>query len=772
MNTEIADKKIVNEDSGAINDDRLTFSQVFEIWKQFVTDNKTRNGKNAAIARKINGEQPWSSRKLKAAGQSWRSNRPTGFMNSLLKRLMAPYKQLIDQMPFLTYARFAHETIGTENEQDIFRSAVTDCIRQWSGWADFVSQLVDECIVYGYCAVGWNDKYSWEPKVLRSDVSLFYVGCPQTAAKVKCWGYSEDFYIDEIANKLKSPEDARAAGWHVRNLIKKLNNAESQFSDRNAEENERQRENLLRENSLSASFTSPVRVVKAAHFFSTNHSGGVDHYIFDREDGTALFYSRSAYSSMDRCVSLFTAETGDATLHGSRGAGRALYNTHVSVEQARNLIQDALHLNGLLLLRANTRLGTGQSETPAMTVMHPFAIIGEGHEIVEKVKFEINSEAFFELDRYATAQAEVLVGAFMPGQLSDQSGGRRTASEVNYVAGIDAQIRSGVLARFADQFFLLVEQLQRRICSPDVIKFCQERLVGNNNHKERVTIFDPETWRLLQDFSTPEELSKYLFIDVPDFLDRAAVECVSNMIKKGLPLSKISLLAEASSRSSVEDTIASQSGALDLLVSRYAADPMVDSVELKRRDIASKVGSGGAERLMKTTLNPLSAIKQQRQQILELAAMAEGSNVPVDPTDDDKIHLAVMADRIMSLLQGGQGQLPLANAKIFLSAIQEHSQAHIQSAQQKQLDLRDIADVLEVFKQLDKLLLGKQTSLQEQAASVVDGVTSQGAVPAVAPPEDALTAAPSFNDTLENAAVPGQPTPPTNPMEVARKALV
>jgi hypothetical protein len=66
----------------------------------------------------------------------------------------------------------------------------------------------------------------------------------------------------------------------------------------------------------------------------------------------------------------------------------------------------------------------------------------------------------FALDRHATMQAEVAVGSFMPGQVLDQQGARRTASEVNYTASIDAQIRAGMLSRFADQMFALIDQLQ------------------------------------------------------------------------------------------------------------------------------------------------------------------------------------------------------------------------------------------------------------------------------------------------------------------------
>lgn len=750
---------IVDKSTGEVIEERMTFSQAYGIWKRFIEDNKSRNAKNAAISRKLNGEQPWSASKLKAAGQSWRSNRPTGFMNSLMKRLMPPYKQVVDQLPFLTYARFSNSEIGSEADAIKFRKAITNCIRSWIGWPDFISQLVDEDIGFGYAAVGWDDEYGWKPKVLRSDAALFYVGCPQVADEVKCWAYREDFFVDAVVKILRDIDMAKAAGWQVKNLISKLNGASEQFSDRDSDENVRLQEDLIRENNLSASFTSTVRVIKAAHLLAVNPAGGVDHYIFDREDGTALFYRRARYSLMSQCLALFTAEVGDGTLHGSRGAGRALYNTHVSVEQARNLIQDALYLNGLLVLsRTSKGSAIGAAEAPSLTVAHPFAIVGEGFEVIQNVKFDVNAEAFFAMDRQATSQAEVLIGAFMPGQMTDQGGGRKTASEVNYVASIDAQIRAGVLARFADQAFPLMNQIQRRICNPDVLKYCES--LSSMFTEKPIFIYDQVEYEAVQAVLSPEESKKYVLVDPPSYIDKDAVQCVMGMISDGLTLAAVALLANSSSKASVEDVIASQSGVLDILMSRYAADPVIDSVELKRRDISSKIGADGAERLLNVSLNPLSAVKQQRQQILELTALAEGTPVPVDPTDDDTIHLSVMADRLVNTLKGAV-QIPLSSARQFVQAVVEHAQAHIQSASQKGTDLKSIADVLDVFKQAEKLLGSSPTpALDQQAQNIVNSVGPQLAAP-VSLEDAGIRELGDPTQIVNDSANPTKPTPPS-----------
>jgi hypothetical protein len=743
---------IVNPSTGEVVPSTITFQQAYQTYKNFVSDNRERNSKNAAIARKLNGEQPWNPRKLKASGQSWRSNRPTGFMSSLMKRLMPPYKQIVDQLPLLTYSHFPEKSIGSEAQQDVFRKGITDCIRNWSGWSDFITQLIDEDIGYGYAAVGREDEFSWKPKLHRSDEAMFYVGCPQQAEKVKIWGLKQDYFVDEITEILRDFEVAASAGWRVDNLVKKLNTAGKQFDDRANEANSRVYEDLIRENNLASSFTSSIRVVKAGHIFALNPAGGIDHYIFDRDDGTALFFRRSRYDKMTECLTLFSAEIGDRTLHGSRGAGRALYNTHVSIEQARNLVQDALHLSGLLLMKRTTKVGSGVLESPGLTVVHPFAVVGDGFEVLEKVKFNIDAEAFFNLDKHATTLAEIQVGAFMPGQVQ-QSGQARTASEVNYVASIDAQIRAGVLARFADQMFELIDEIQKRICNSETVEYANT-VAEQIKNIGKVPIYDLSLFNKMTELGIDKD---FVYIDLPEYIESDAFDCVLKMINEGLSPSQIIILANSKSRSNVDDAIASQSGLIDTVMARYAVDPIIDTVELKRRDIASKLGADAANRLMNVDLSPMSQVKQQRQQILELSSIMNGQEVPVDISDDDMIHLKTIMDRMAPMLQGGQ--IPYELSKGFMNGAFAHAQQHIQSATQKGVKPGDLKQFQTMIDEAMKMI--QQPTTEAAATEAMQPVMSGGAMPATEVAVDPMAAA-TPQDIISSVANPTRPQPPRN----------
>jgi len=776
-NTSVGAQAPINAD-GEVNVRPVLFADAFNNYKDLVRDNKARTLKNAAISRKLNGDQPWDARKLKAAGQSWRSNRPTGFMATLLARVLPPYKQVIDQLQLLTFASFSKDSnLGSPAQQDVFRQAITNTIREWPGWGDFVTRTVREVVGFGFGAVCPRDAYDWRPVLMRSDDAFFADGCPMTASEVKLWACREDLFLDDMLKVFKRGDDARDAGWQLDSLRTKLAGGgenQTQVSGNSAEEDARREEDKIRRNSESPS--AVVKVLKVAHLWMVNHLGGLDHYIFDRNDGTPLFFQRNPSAKIEHSLALLSAEEGDGSLQSSRGVLRNLYNTHVAVEQSRNLIHDALHLSGLLLVRRRSRAagsGIGDRDNISLSVMHPFAILDENFEVLEGVNFSVNADAFEMLDRHATNQAEIQVGAFMPGQ-SGQEKSSRTASEVNYVASIDAQIRAGVLARFADQFFNIIANIQRSICSVDNIKAAQ--MIIGVIQQGRQPVYDLS---LAESLSQLEQTGDetWQFVELPSHVDAEAVKCLVGMMRDGLTPLQILALAASSPRASIEDVIASQSGALELVVRRYAMDTKADTVELMRRDISSKLGASAAERLMNVELSPLSAVKQQRQQIGELTDLMSGANVPVDPTDDALIHLSVIADRLVGFLPRPDqdvSALPLQSVSVGLQAVVKHAQEHINLAASQGVKLDAIKDVLEVINQTQAFLMkfADQPALDQQAADNVSALHSRSIQPAISAATDsnAATKPAALQSSLQfshatpatavaAAAAPPRPTP-------------
>jgi hypothetical protein len=255
----------------------------------------------------------------------------------------------------------------------------------------------------------------------------------------------------------------------------------------------------------------------------------------------------------------------------------------------------------------------------------------------------------------------------------------------------------------------------------------------------------------------------YFFVEIPRSLDTDAVEAVLEMLEKGMTVSQIAILANSSSRASVEDAIASQSGVLEMIVSRYSADPTIDTVELKRRDIASKLGGAAAERLLNVDLSPLSALKQHRQQLIELTTLLNGTPVPVDTTDDDMVHLNAMLSRLAPLLSS---EMPLDSSAQMLEVALQHADQHVQSALQKGIKPAMLSEITGILEEARALIQGPTT--EGRAATAVAPATSPGAAPvtsvspsSAAPSETTPSGvAGGIQSAVASVASPARPTPP------------
>lgn len=73
--------------------------QAYSAYRRLKQQNAERNRKNQLIQKKLNNEPPYQQKKLESMGQSWRSNRPTGFLSTMVGRIQPPFRQVIEQTP-------------------------------------------------------------------------------------------------------------------------------------------------------------------------------------------------------------------------------------------------------------------------------------------------------------------------------------------------------------------------------------------------------------------------------------------------------------------------------------------------------------------------------------------------------------------------------------------------------------------------------------------------------------------------------------------------
>lgn len=382
----------------------------------------------------------------------------------------------------------------------------------------------------------------------------------------------------------------------------------------------------------------------------------------------------------------------------SRGAGRDLYNSHIAIDKARNLVQDNVYLKGMLLLK---KTAVAKPGIAPLTVMHPVAYVAEGYDVVPQ-NAPADVDDFLKLDQFISGLAEIQLGTFLPSSALGIQTGDKTASEINRVAAIENQIREGILMRWSKQYSEAVSRMQRGICHPEHIKAASEikmqmdiaRMTNQDaiwGRKEIIEAFRESEYEI-PSFVVPFEL--------PSHLDEDAVACCLSMLDRNLPPSDILLMAFSPAQDLMPDNAAQEGAMLDLLIQRYTGNPAINQDELIKLDWSRKLGTEIANQVIlpKDQVEAV-AIEATRAQIIELQAIIAGQEVPVSPRDNDLVHLETIVAKLMPVIANApQGALPPEMVSPFAKAL-EHFVMHINQAEMKGADRKVIAEYKQMVQQ-------------------------------------------------------------------------
>ena len=690
--------EVVNDETLEIKRTFRNTEQAFSAYRRLKQQNVERNRKNALIQKKLNLEPPYSPKKLESMGQNWRSNRPTGFLSTMISRIQSPFKQVIESSTSLTFSKYPAQGVDAEHKTNIFREEITKCIRGWNGHNDIVAQIVHENTTFGFTALCWDDPRDWKPEFCRQDYTFFSIETPQEVEATPIWARKRRYQISELLPILEDPETSALAGWHINNLIKALNNARPAGRSLDSDDDARRVEDWTREGSYGASYENDAKYVELGELLIKEPNGKISRFLFDDKSGNEICTQLDRYNRMSDCLALFSIEIGSGSLMSSRGAGRDLYNSHIAIDKSRNLVQDNVYLKGMLLLK---KTATAKPGIVPLTVMHPVAYVAEGYEVVPQ-SAPADVEDFLRLDQFISGLAEIQIGTFLPSSALGIQTGDKTASEINRVAAIENQIREGILMRWSKQYSEAVSRMQRGICNPEHIRAASEikmlldiaRMSAPEAiwaRKEVVEAFDSS------DLEMPSFLVPF---ELPSHLDEDAVACCLNMMERNLPPSDILLMAFSPAQELIPDNAMQEGAILDLLIQRYSGNPAVNQDELIKLDWSRKVGQEIANQVIlpKDQVEALS-IEATRQQIIELQAIIAGQEVPVSPRDNDVVHLDTIVAKLMPVLSSAPaGALTPEMVSPFAKAL-EHFVMHINQAEMKGADKAKIGEYKQMVKQ-------------------------------------------------------------------------
>jgi hypothetical protein len=737
------------ESTEVINKPITSAYQAFEVFSRLQRDNQARANRNKLVSDLYNGSSPFDQKKLDANAEGWRANFSTLVLATFVDRVVPRLCDAVHSMKFLTASELPDSYVDATNKTEKFRTRTTELIRQWQGWIDLVEQVACENVLYGYTASVQMDEYEWRPTTFRQEDVLFDEQTPQLATKVPVFCIKSNYYIHEAVDIIRDADTAEEAGYNVKNIQSAVERAAPPYDS--FVYNPRQLSDMVREGNLYYSFHRSSKMIETVHVFVKCYDGTVDHWWVNRNgakvsnvksrtserkrpepegdearipdpDPYELGYFEATAESMDDVITLFSFQSGNSRLFGSKGLGRLLYNISLSIEKTRMAFIDAMWISGMLVGQAE------ESIIPRMQphVRSPFMIIPEGFALLMQ-QFKIDIQAWLGLDQRQTNTAEVIAGAFLPTPqpIAANGQGVQTATKSSIDAVKEEEVKEGMMARWWVQFTRGVGSIQRRIYSKTNLRTAmQQRKARLKAADTGKTMIDKDLYAAMMEVDSE---TNQQFTPAPDLgqADHDAVQTILDLMDDGLSIQEIIILAHKPATEFSEHTGRDDDMMFLQFYQLAKASQNFDQSKLDEMAANRMIGFKTTKEIFVPQPSQTSDIEAQRSQQMEWATMlGSGIGVQVSARDPHMQHFQTIVPAVADHLKIASQMPPVQVPKDLLNACKlgvTHGEAHLQAMMQQGANKRQLRPQILQMKDLEKMyneLNQKVTMAEMQAAQM------------------------------------------------------
>lgn len=616
------------------------------------TGNKTRVARNAEISRRYNGSVPFPKQALIRSGQTWRNNFSTLFLASVIDRIRPVFQDHIQRSKYLTLASLPSSFENANRKSMVFREKITRCIRSWESWDDLVSIITQEDVLIGYATPARLDD-DWRVRMFRSDEIFFPDGTGQDASRVPYFAVEQELLIHEFVDLINNEKAAQIAGYDLKycaEIVNELFGEPEQEDKSEIEMTDKAREGV------SSSYGDETKTIELGHLVVREYDGEVDLWTFDMKKGRLIRYKKGLHKDMCEATTLFTLQTGNTKLYGSKGAGRSLVNVATAIERGRCLGADQMYLSGLLVVQCDE----ADFNTVQPVVRHPFIVLPKGVTVVaSSIQYDATAAAAQEAKLVEIA--ETIVGAFIPSQVTQDNATPTTKIKDAQKVAREESIKQGVLSRFFRQFAKLVEGKQRKICSPRNLREAQ-RVFKHRKAKEEkgIKVVAKKVIDWIGTVVDPEKRASNIEAAYESKIaDREAVECIVEMLQEGLSIEEIACLALSPATETLDRESAENDNATSQWLQIAAQTPFIDHKEALV--LGAEIAGVSEDRLNRVMLpetnDPNIEAEQSREQVQEWLAIMAGEQQFVSGRDNHAIHKQVLVERMQPLIESIEASL-------------------------------------------------------------------------------------------------------------------
>ena len=789
------------ESTKVVNKPISSARQAYEVFMRLQKDNQARANRNKLLADSYNGTPPFDQKRLEANAQGWRANFSTLVLATFVDRVVPRLIDAVHNMRYLTASALDDSFVDATNKTQKFRERTTEQVRAWNGWIDYCEQIASENVLYGYTAGIQMDELEWRPKTFRQEDCLYDEQAPQLAEKLPVFVVKSNYYIHECCDIIADEGTAMAAGYNVGNLKSAIERAAPPYDS--FVYNPRQLSDMVREGNLYYSFHRSSKMIETAHIFVKTYDGGIDHWWINRngakkstesnrnkrqanspsaditvgrddptpmeDDPYELGYFEAVAEAMDDVITLFSFQSGNGRLFGSKGIGRLLYNISLAIEKARMSFIDAMYISGLLVGQAEESI-IGRLQPH---VRSPFMIVPEGFQLLMQ-QFRVDVQNWLGLDQKLLSTAEVIAGSFLPQQPAVNNNGQQmpTATQTSIDVVKEEETKEGMMARWWTQFTKGVSSIQRRIYSKTNLRAAlKQRKAKTKAADTGKTLISGDLYDAM--ISVDPDSSNQ-FMRGPDLgdADQVSVETILKLMDDGLSVQEIILLANQPATEFQQHTGRDDDMMFIQFYQLAKGSPNFDQSKLDEMAGNRMIGFKTTKEIFIPQPSQTSDIEAQRQQQMEWATMlGSGIGVQVSARDPHMQHYQTLVPAVADHMKIAMQSPPIQVPKDLLNALKmglTHGEAHLQAMMQQGANERQLKPQILQQKDLEKMYGHLMQNIQqaEMQAAQMQAMAQQNAglagmsMPQQGPP--AGLSGPMGMPMGPNAAGMGGPPPGQN----------
>ena len=336
--------------------------QAQQIAAYLISANRERARRETLQRGMFDGNAPFNSAKLKAAGRGWEANFNTGEGRARKASAKVPFYDLFSGSK--TYSEFDTD-FGDESDRVLWSRIITEeadrAHKKWNGFSFNMWTMLDDFIGFGKGFLFFQDPYRWRFRKVSQSRVLVHDGVDCDIEEgLELLIVRQSLHAHELYAYIKDAQSASDTGWNRDEGIRAIRDAQPDWSVEQGDDLIKIQQQL-KDCDLNVSSQREAKI-HVARLYVREFNGRISELIV-REQGQSgqsrrkaewLYKRIGGYDEFTNVLAPFFFEMEDGSWHGCSGLGKDITPQMITKDRLTMATINGAFMRSALLLQAKS----------------------------------------------------------------------------------------------------------------------------------------------------------------------------------------------------------------------------------------------------------------------------------------------------------------------------------------------------------------------------------------------------------------------------------